>query len=166
MGLLSTLLSVLVAVSLQAQGVVELKATGGGDLKIGAINYQFTLTDLSMAPPKGGLPGAVRLTGTLASRDGSPDFRLDLTVLKNGTLYMLVIQRRNGQAYPDSWNATAKTRARILKLDDRLGGRLEIRCDGPLTGVLAQKPVHATWSGTLWAIFPGGPSPEAEQAKP
>lgn len=166
MNRLRFLLSLFIALSLQAQGSVELKAVGGGELKIGATTYLFTLADLSMAPPKGGLPGAVKLTGTLASRDGSPGFRMDLTVLKNGTLYMLVIQRRMGQAYPDSWNATPKTRVRILKMEDRLGGRVEIRCDGPLTGVLAQKPVQASWTGSLWATFPGGPpSEEGDRAK-
>ncbi|HJW73978.1 MAG TPA: hypothetical protein VJ486_14225 [Geothrix sp.] len=139
---------------LPAQEVV-IKAQGGGDLKIGANSYQFTLEAFYTAPPKGGLPGAVKFSGLLSAKDGSAPFHMDLSVLKNGTLYMLTIQRRNGRSYPDSWNATQKTKTRFLKLEDRPGGRFELRCEGMLTGVISQKPAQANWSGTLWAVQPG-----------
>jgi len=60
-----------------------------------------------------------------------------------------------GRSYPDSWNATAKTRVHILKLDDQMGGRVEISCEGPLTGVVEQNPVNADWSGQIWGEISG-----------
>ncbi len=157
---LKPILGLIACLSLQAQ-VLELKLQGGGELTIGATTYQFSLKNLSMAPAKGGLPGALKLEGDLLPRNGGRHFHLALTVLKNGALYLLNIYRRNGQAYPDSWCATLKTRATVLRLEDRPGGRIEIQCEGPLTGVIAQRPASASWSGTLWALIPGGEaSPE------
>ena len=143
------------SLSLRAQ-VVELKARGGGALKIGATSYQFALDEVWVAPAKGGLPGAVKLVGSLVPDSGGPGFRMTLSVLKTGALYMLTIERRNGRAYPDSWAATVKTKTKALRMEAQPGGRIEIQCEGPLTGVIAQRPAHAAWSGTLWAEFPGG----------
>lgn len=154
MNFLHPLICFTASLSLQAQ-VIDLQAKGGGDLKIGATSYQFVLTDLTSAPAKAGLPGAVKLVGNLVPKDGSGAFHLSLTILKNGTLFTLNIERRNGKAYPDSWAATLKTKTRAPRMEDRPGGRIEIQCEGPLTGVIAQKPTKADWSGTLWAVFPG-----------
>jgi hypothetical protein len=82
-------------------------------------------------------------------------FHLVLTVLKDGSLYLMHMKRTLPNAYPDNWAATTKTCAHALKLEDRPGGRVELRCEGPLTGIIAQRPQDATWSGTLWATFPG-----------
>ncbi|GLH72402.1 hypothetical protein GETHLI_09040 [Geothrix limicola] len=155
MNFLRPLICLVASLSLQAQ-TLELQAKGGGELKIGATSYRFALTDLSTAPAKGGLSGALKLTGNLVPKDGSAGtFHMTLIVLKSGGLYTLRIERRNGKAYPDSWAATLKTKTRALKLEDRPGGRVEIQCEGPLTGVIAQRPTQADWSGTLWAVFPG-----------
>jgi hypothetical protein len=135
---------------------IDLKPKGGGDLRIGETRYQFELADLSSAPPRGGLPGAVRLEGDLVPLTPGRPFHMVLTVLKNGSLYLLHIDRRSPHSYPDSWAPTAKARTRALALEDRPGGRIELRCEGILTGIIARQPQKAAWSGTLWAIFPGG----------
>jgi len=141
--------------ALQAQGMV-LRPRGGGELRIANQRYRFQLTDLSTAPPKGGLPGAIRLEGNLQPQDGSGPFHLVLTVLAGGSLYMLQIQRKRPGGYPDNWAATLKTHTHALKWVDRPGGRIEIQCEGSLTGIIAKQPKEAEWSGTLWGIFPGG----------
>lgn len=142
--------------ALSAQMVV-LKPEGGGELRIGKTPYRFELTGLGSAPAAGGLPGLIRLEGDLLPKGASQSFHMVLTVMKDGSLYMLRIERRaTPQAYPDSWAATQKTRTRALKLEDRPGGRVELSCEGALTGILAKHPENATWSGTLWAVFPGG----------
>jgi hypothetical protein len=145
-------------VSLNAQ-VIDLKPKGGGDLRIGEIHYRFELADLSSAPPKGGLPGAVKLEGQLFPQNGGRPFHMALTVLKDGSLYLLYIERRTPNAYPDSWspslNARLRARTRALKLEDRPGGRIELQCEGFLTGIIAKRPQEANWSGTIWATFPG-----------
>ena len=147
-------------VSLGAQMVAS-GPQGGGELKLGATPYRFELTHLTSAPPAGGLPGALKWEGNLIPRDASRPFHMILTVLKNGSLYMLKIERKTSQGYPDSWAATLKTRTRFLKLEDQPGGRVEIRCEGPLTGIIAKHPENAIWSGQLWAIFPvGSPTPD------
>jgi hypothetical protein len=135
---------------------LDLKPKGGGELKIGGTTYRFELTNLTSAPPKSGLPGAVKLEGNLVPADGGAKLHMGLTVLKGGGLYMLRVERKAAGSYPDNWAATTKTWARPLKLEDRPGGRVEIQCGGGLTGVIAQRPQEATWSGTLWAVFPGG----------
>jgi hypothetical protein len=156
MRLRSMMLASVLCLASQAQVSSERTATGGGELRIGNTAYHLTLTEFSTALPKGGLPGAVRFRGTLTSVDGKAPWFLNLTVLKNGTLYLLSIQRPTHAGNPDIWNATLKTRVRFLKRDDRLGGRTELQCEGPLTGVIGQKQVSASWSGTLWALQPGG----------
>jgi hypothetical protein len=144
---------------LSAQGM-NLKPQGGGDLRIGGISYRFELTELSSAPSKGGLPGAVKLEGNLISPDAGRPFHMALTVLKSGSLYLLYIHRATSNGYPDSWspalNARIKARTKALSLEDRPGGRIELRCEGTLTGIIAKQPKESTWSGTIWAIFPGG----------
>lgn len=140
--------------ALNAQ-VIDLKPHGGGELKIGGNLFRFELTDLSSAPPKGGLPGAVKLEGNLVPVNAAQSFHMILTVLKDGSLYMLRIDRKTSSAYPDGWAATQKTRTHALRLEDRPGGRVELRCEGLLTGVIAKRPQNTTWSGTVWAIFPG-----------
>lgn len=133
------------------------KAIGGGEIHLGTARHRFSLTRFSTAPPAGGLPGALKFEGMLEpERHGAP-FRLSLTVLRDGTLYRMSLQRRTASGYPDSWNATLKTRVRLLKQEDRLGGRTEIQCEGPLTGVINQKPAHTSWAGTLWVQLPGVP---------
>jgi hypothetical protein len=140
---------------LGAQAVL-LKPKGGGELRIGPTLYRFDLTNLTFAPAKGGLSGAVKLEGSLVPGDRSRPFRMALTVLKDGSLYMLRIDRKGADAYPDTWAATAKTHTRALRLEDRPGGRIDLRCEGPLTGIIAKRPQTATWSGQLWAVSPGG----------
>ena len=144
---------------LGAQGM-DLRPKGGGDLRIGGTQYRFELTDLSSAPPKGGLPGAVKLEGNLTPKDSSRPFHMTLTVLKNGSLYLLYIHRSPSSGYPDSWSPSLKARAKActhaLKLEDRPGGRVELSCEGTLTGMIGRQPKEAIWSGTLWAEFPGG----------
>lgn len=149
------LISLTLCACLQAQPR-ELKPRGGGELKIGSMRYHFEIKSLSAAPAKAGLPGAVKLEGNLIPEDGSPAYQTTVTVLKNGSLYMLQILRKNTGSYPDTWAATLKTRTRALAMDDRPGGRIELRCEGRLTGVIAKRPQEAEWSGTLWAVFPGG----------
>ena len=134
----------------------ELLPSGGGELRIGATPYQFRLAKLSTAPPKAGLPGAVRLEGDLVPPGAARPFHLVLTVLKDGTLYLMRLERATPGGYPDTWAATVKTRTRLIKLEDRPGGRIEIRCEGPLTGIIAKRPQEAAWSGTLWAEIPRG----------
>ncbi|MDR3685128.1 MAG: hypothetical protein P4L11_15475 [Geothrix sp.] len=142
-------------VAMSAQ-IIDLKPDGGGDLTIGGVAYRFELTGLMSAPPRDGLPGAIRLEGDLVPRKGGRPFHMVLTVLKNGSLYLMHMERGAPHAYPDNWAATPKTRTRALKLEDRPGGRIELRCEGPVTGIIAKRPQDATWSGTLWATFPGG----------
>ncbi|WP_257304266.1 hypothetical protein [Geothrix campi] len=139
---------------LQAQSI-DIQAKGGGEVKIGAIAYHFELKAFSTAPPKGGLPGAFRLQGRLVPVEPGQPFALDLTVLKTGSLYMLRIHRQSTGSYPDSWAATAKTRLRPISLQDSPGGRVEVECLGPLSGIIARKPQTAVWQGRLWATFPG-----------
>lgn len=154
MNFLRTLPCLALCAAMNAQ-VIDLKPQGGGDLKIGNTLYRFEPTGLSSAPPKGGLPGAVKLEGNLVPQDGTQAFHMVLTLLKDGSLYMLRIERRTSGVYPDSWAATLKTRTRALRLEDGPGGRVEIRCEGRLTGIVAKRPQEATWSGTFWAVFPG-----------
>lgn len=135
--------------------MVQMKPKGGGTLKIGDISYRLEVTDLQTAPAKGGLPGVVRMHGNLLPPGGAHPFHMILTVMKDGSLYMLQIERKAHGAYPDTWAATQKTRTRALRLVDRPGGKVEIRCEGRLTGIIAKHPQEADWSGTLWAIFPG-----------
>ncbi|MDP1832763.1 MAG: hypothetical protein Q8K67_11940 [Geothrix sp.] len=161
----SPLPSLVLCVALHAQ-VVDVKPQGGGDLKIGNTLYRFELMNLRSAPAKGGLPGAVKLQGRLVAKDGTPDFQLDLTVLKNGSIYMLNIHRKASGAYPDNWAATQKTHTRALVMEVRAGGRIELRCEGRLTGIIARQPREAPWSGTLWAVFPGAPGEGPDQALP
>jgi hypothetical protein len=150
------MLASVLCLAFQAQVSLERTAIGGGELRIGITTYHFTMTEFSTAPPKGGLPGAVRIRGTLASDDEKAPWFLSLTVLNNGTLYLLSIQRPLRSGIPDTWSATRKTRVRIVKRDDHLGGRTELQCEGPLTGVVGQKQASASWSGILWAQQPGG----------
>jgi hypothetical protein len=144
--------------ALQAQSL-DLRVAGGGELTIAETTYRFEPGSLFTAPPKGGLPGAIRIQGRLVPTRGAGAFDLDLTVLKTGTLYQLRLERKGPGAYPDSWAATAKTRLRPLSLQDRPGGRVELECLGPLTGVIARKPRTASWSGRIWATFPGEAAP-------
>ena len=136
--------------------MVALKPEGGGELRIGGTSYRFEPTGLGSAPAGGGLPGLIRLEGDLLPKGASRPFHMTLTVMKDGSLYMLRIERRTSpRAYPDSWAATQTTRIRALKLKDRPGGRIELSCEGSLTGILARRPENAPWSGTIWAVFPG-----------
>ena len=90
--------------------ILDLKPKGGGDLKINGIFYRFELTGLMCGPPpKGGLPGAIGLEGNLVPEAGRP-FHMVLTVLKNGSLSLMHMERSLPNAYPDNWAATPKTR--------------------------------------------------------
>jgi hypothetical protein len=140
--------------SLQAQAI-DAQATGGGELKVGTMAYRFELKALFTAPPKGGLPGAFRIQGRLVPTGSDRPFDLDLTVLKTGTLYMLRIDRKGVDAYPESWSATLKTRIRPISMKDGPGGRVELECLGSLSGIIARRPQTASWQGRIWATFPG-----------
>lgn len=139
---------------LQAQAL-DLQAQGGGDLKIGGLAYRFELGTLYSAPPKGGLPGAIRIRGRLVPEGPSRPWDLDMTLLKSGVLYMLRISRKGSDGYPDSWAATLKTRIQAISLHDGPGGRVEVACLGTLSGVVARRPRTEAWQGRIWAIFPG-----------
>lgn len=149
-------LSLLALSGILSAQMVQMKPDGGGTLKIGDTSYRLDLMDLQTTPAKGATPGLVRLQGNLLPPDGSRPFHITLTLMKNGSLFMLNIGRKAPGAYPDSWAATQKTCTRVIKLEDRPGGRVEFKCEGPLTGVISQKPAQAEWSGRLWAVFPGG----------
>jgi len=152
------LTALLLCGSLPAQ-MVPVKPSGGGELMIQGVPYTLDLTTLSSAPPKGGLSGAIRLEGELLPKDGSAPFHLALTLLKDGTFYQLRIERQTTPPLTDHWAATLKTRIKVRSLADRPGGRVELRCEGPLTGIITQHPQDTTWSGTLWGVFPQ-PNPE------
>ena len=79
-------LPLLVFSGLLSAQMTQLRPQGGGSLKIGDMPYRFEPTDLLTAPPKGGLPGVVRLEGNLVPKDGSRTFHMTLTVMKDGSL--------------------------------------------------------------------------------
>ena len=153
MNLRNTLPFLFLAGFLSAQ-MVESKPQGGGMLKIGEAVYRFEPMDLRSAPPRNGLPAVIRLEGRLVPVDGSPSFHLILTLLKDGSIYLLKLERKTPGGYPDSWAATLKTRTHLLKMEDHPGGIVELRCEGRLTGIMAKRPQDADWSGILWASFP------------
>ncbi|HJV49409.1 MAG TPA: hypothetical protein VJ549_09060 [Geothrix sp.] len=148
----SALPCLLLCGTLQAQ-VAERDPRGGGALKIGGTSYRFRPTSLFRAPDKGSLGGAIRLEGTLTAKEAPRPFHLALTLLKDGSLYMLRIERKAPGAYPESWAATRGTRILTKNPGARHGGRMEVQCEGPLTGIIAQRPQEAAWSGTLWVVF-------------
>lgn len=150
-----TWIFLLLALLVQSVEPLPLSAGGGGSLKIGGGHYRFVLQDLVTIGTKDRSSGVLKFVGRLIPGDGTLPYQMTLTLLKNGTVYMMTIQRRRGNAYPDSWNATANTRVRILKLNDRLGGRVELDCEGPLVGVVGQRPVQADWSGQIWGVITG-----------
>ena len=127
---------------------------GGGSLTIGAERYRFEPKDVASAYPMGGLPGAIRLRGSLLPEGPGRAFELELVVLKDGRLYLLNLHRKGKDGYPDTWAATEKTGVKVIALEDHPGGRVELACKGPLTGVVGRKPVTASWQGHLWAVFP------------
>lgn len=127
---------------------------GGGTLTLGAESFQFEPRGAATAPPRGGLPGAIRLKGVLIPAKGGRTITLNLVVLKNGQLYTLSLRRGGKADYPDTWAAEAGTRVKVLILEDHPGGRVELACEGPLTGVVGQRPVSSQWHGRLWAAFP------------
>jgi hypothetical protein len=79
---------------------------------------------------------------------------LELVVLKDGRLYLLNLRHKGKDGYPDTWAGTEKTRVKVLTLEDHPGGRVELECGGPLTGVVNRKPAMARWQGRLWVVFP------------
>jgi hypothetical protein len=142
-----------VVFTVQSFDPLPLNASGGGKLKIGDGAYRFAVEDLATIRAKGSFPGALKFVGRLIPGDGTAPYRMTLTLLKTGTIYTMVIQRRKGKAYPESWNATIQTRMHILKLDDRMGGRVEISCEGPLIGIIGGKSVNADWSGLISGVI-------------
>lgn len=127
---------------------------GGGEVTLDGTTYRFEPTSVSALPARAGLPPLIRLAGRLVPGDPASAFDFELSLLKDGTLYMLRILRKAPGAYPDSWSATAKTRARLSRFDPTSGAKLEIACSGPLTGVVGRRPRNAAWHGALWAILP------------
>lgn len=127
---------------------------GGGQLTLAGKVYRFQPTGLFVAPPKGGLPGAIRMTGDLIPASGEAPFQMALVFLRTGQLYLLDIHRSGKGQYPDTWAATQQTRLKILSLQARPGGRLELACSGLLTGVVGQKPVQGRWGGRIWMVIP------------
>lgn len=132
---------------------------GGGTLTLGHTAYRFAPKDVATAGPKDGLPGALRIKGDLVPETGGRTYALELVVLRTGHLYLLNLRHGEKGRYPDTWAATLGTRVKILALEDHPGGRVELACEGRLTGVVDRKPVSASWQGQLWAIFP---EPEEE----
>ena len=127
---------------------------GGGALTLDGATFRFEPHSAATAPPRGGLPGAIRLRGVLIPVKGGRTIALDLVVLKDGRLYTLSLRRDGKADYPDTWAAVAGTRVKVLALEDRPGGRVELACEGPLTGVVGRRPVSSRWKGRLWAAFP------------
>lgn len=155
MNFLRALPCLFLAFGLRAQAPgLEAVVRGGGDLTLDGIPWCLELASIASIPARSGLPPLVRLTGRLVPGDPALAFDLELVVLKDGTLYMLRLVRQKPGGYPDSWAATGKTRVRFTRLEDHSGGRLELACSGPLTGVIGQKPRTATWHGSLWAELP------------
>lgn len=132
---------------------------GGGHLVLGGAGYRFIPTDLALAGPKGGLPGALRLKGELVPEAGGAAYALEMVVLRDGRLYLLSLRRGAKGQYPDTWAATLGTHVKLQVLEDHPGGRVALEVGGRLTGVVARKPVTAPWEGHLWAVFP---EPETE----
>jgi hypothetical protein len=132
---------------------------GGGSLTLGQAAYRFVPKDLALAEPKGGLPGALKIKGELLPEAGGMAYTMELVVLRNGRLYLLSLRRGQKGQYPDTWAATLGTRVKVRVLEDHPGGRVELEVGGRLTGVVARKPVSASWEGRLWTIFP---EPEME----
>ena len=155
MKFLSALPCLTLAFGLQAQAPgLEAVVRGGGDLTLDGAAYRLELASVASTPARLGLPPLIQLRGRLVPEAPARAFDLELTVLKNGTLYLLRLTRPGPGGYPDSWAATARTRARITLLEDRSGGRLELACSGPLTGIIGRKPKGSVWKGSLWAELP------------
>jgi hypothetical protein len=155
MNFLRALPCLLLAFGLRAQVPgLEAVVRGGGDLTIDGVPYHLELAAVASIPARSGLPPLVRLTGRLVPGGPALAFDLELVVLKDGTLYTLRLVRQRPGAYPDSWAATGKTRVRFTRLEDHSGGRLELACSGPVTGVIGRQPRTATWRGSLWAELP------------
>lgn len=133
-----------------APGMIE----GGGELRLAGTAYRFQPTGLAVARPKDGLPGAIRLRGDLLPDSGGGAFKLSLVFLRSGQLYLLDIRRGGKGRYPDTWAATPQTRLKILSLQLHPGGRVELVCQGLLTGVIGQKPVQGPWKGRIWVAVP------------
>ena len=147
--------SLFLALGLQAQApLLEAVVRGGGELHLDGTAYRLEPESVASIPARAGLPPLIRLTGRLVPGDPAHAFDLELSLLKDGTLYLLRLVRPTPGGYPDSWAATGRTRVRLLRLEDRSGGRVELACSGPLTGVIGRRPRNGTWRGTLWAELP------------
>lgn len=133
---------------------------GGGVLKIQGQAYRFEPAAAFLLPPTQGLGRSLHLQGKLVPASGHGDFQFSMTVLLKGGLYMLVLQRKGRGSYPDTWAATRGTRVEVRSLEDRPGGRVVLRCQGPLNGVIALRPETGSWSGQIWATLPALPGAE------
>lgn len=155
MNFLRALPCLLLALALRGQApMLEEIVRGGGEVILDGTAFRLEPASVNTLPARTGLPALVRVTGRLVPPDPAGAFGLELTILKDGTLYMLRILRKGPGGYPDTWAATGRTRARITLLEDHSGGRLEIACSGPLTGVIGRRPKTTTWRGSLWVILP------------
>jgi hypothetical protein len=134
--------------------IAQPSLAGGGGLTLAGKAYRFQPTGLSVARPKGGLPGAIRLAGSLVPTSGDSPFRLSMTFLRSGQLYLMEIRRGGKGQYPDTWAATPGTHLKIPSLQTRPGGRIEVVCTGTLTGVIGQKPAEGRWNGRIWVVVP------------
>ncbi len=144
--------------SVLAAGPVQ--PSGGGVLTLQGHRYRFEPSSVSLLPPTQGLSRSLHLRGRLVPASGHGDFQFSMTVLLKGGLYMLVLQRKGRGSYPDTWAATRGTRVEVRSLEDRPGGRVVLRCQGPLNGVIALRPETGSWSGQIWATLPALPGAE------
>lgn len=131
----------------QTPGLEEI-VQGGGEVTLDGLVHRFEPSTVTT------LPDLVRLTGRLVPPEPDRAFDFELALKKDGTLQRLQILRQAPGGYPDTWAATEKTRIRFRVLEDRSGGRVEIICAGPLTGVVGRQPKHALWKGLLWVVLP------------
>lgn len=134
----------------------EAAIRGGGQVAIGGESYGFTPLSLNLAAAAPGSKGAraFQLKGEL--RKEGPPIEFELTGLQPGRIYMLKLQRRTRNGL-DVWAATLKTEMRIETFEPVLGGRLQLRLSGPLTGAVGGQTVHTAWKGGIWATFSGAP---------
>lgn len=149
---------ILLLPAMLAAGPVQ--PSGGGILTLQGRRYRFEPSSISLMAPTQGLSRSLHLQGRLVPESGHGAFQISMTVLLKGGLYLLVMQRKGRGSYPDTWAATRETQVEVRSLEDRPGGRVVLRCQGPLNGVIALRPEAGSWSGQIWATLPALPGTE------
>lgn len=140
-----------------------LPACAGGDLSVqppnqvllGAELYQFHPEKVRLSLPNSQMVGEkmFRLTGKFLPRVGEP-IRVEMTAAQDGRLYTLKLnRRRKNDRSEDIWAATLKTRIEVLEFQPKPGGKLRLRCSGPLAATLKEGGSQTVWSGEILAFF-------------